>query len=152
MGKKWKWGFFLISPFALILYFILLIVANDSYSYVTRRYLRIKEDRIERITEIKDFPSFKVMEYTEGKRGFNGDYTDRFICEFDEIPSPEFYEELDSLCNHNLWDYRDGEYSFSTMWGNGIPAPKGESEEFDGIFGLYIKKNSREFTVTLGSW
>lgn len=83
MGKKWKWGFFLISPFALILYFILLVVANDSYSYVTRRYLRIKEDRIERITEIKDFPSFKVMEYKEGKRGFNGDCTDRFICEFD---------------------------------------------------------------------
>ena len=59
----------------------------------------------------------------------------------------------------NLWYkehtgkyFHDDEYSYSIMWGNGLPAPKGESEEDDGMFSLSFKKGSKIINLSHGSW
>lgn len=46
----------------------------------------------------------------------------------------------------------DSVYSYSTLWGNGIPAPKGESEADDGIFKITLTKGSKYGEIEDGAW
>ena len=64
------------------------------------------------------------------------------------------YHYLDSIINSSKtgWSKRDDEYNYSVMWGNGLPAPKGESEEDDGMFSLSFKRGSKIINLSHGSW
>lgn len=37
-------------------------------------------------------------------------------------------------------------------WGNGMPAPKGESEDEDRSFSISFKKGSKKATINSGMW
>ena len=38
------------------------------------------------------------------------------------------------------------------MWGNGLPAPKGENEEEDMYFSLSVEKESKFINIKYGTW
>ena len=63
LKRVWVWLMILVSPLFLIIYFIALIELDTEYRYIQRRYLSISESRLEKITGVKDFPDFKVVEY-----------------------------------------------------------------------------------------
>ena len=110
-------------------------------------------ERIERITGVK-VPEFRIIERHEGKRHFTGDYLDTLIIEFESIPSDELFEEIDRMIasNDTKWEKSDSVYSYSTFWGNGIPAPEGESEADDGIFKITLTKGSKYGEIEDGAW
>ena len=37
-----------------------------------------------------------MVEYEQGERYFNGDYSDSFTLEFKEMPNTDFYDEFDN--------------------------------------------------------
>ena len=110
-------------------------------------------ERIERITGVR-VPKFAIIERHEGERHFTGDYLDTLIIEFESIPSDELFEEIDSLIASysTKWEKNGSVYSYSTFWGNGYPAPKGESEAADGIFKITLTKGSKYGQIEDGAW
>ena len=110
-------------------------------------------ERIERITGVK-VPKFDIIERHKGERHFTGDYLDTLIIEFESIPSDELFEEIDSIIasNNTMWEKNGCVYSYSIYWGNGYPAPKGESEAADGIFNITLTKGSKYGEIQDGAW
>ena len=116
-----------------------------------RKYSFLDKDRIERITEVR-LPDFKLIEYNKGRTGFNGDYSDHLTIEFKDSLTNEFYAALDSLVEKEVWNKRENRYSFSAMWGNGLPAPKGENKEEDITFSITIEKGTNTAEIRTGLW
>lgn len=69
-----------------------------------------------------------------------------------EIPTEQTYQTLDSLIISGIWDKDNNTYLFGTMWGNGLPAPKGENEEEDMYFSLSVEKESKFINIKYGTW
>lgn len=112
-----------------------------------------EKERLRRITGVV-FPDFKVVDYKRGERSFHGDYTDEVIIEFKAIPSDDFYQTIDSLIKmpDSYWSKKELHYSYSRMWGNGIPTPEGENDEEDMTFNISFDKGSKQVTLTYGAW
>ena len=110
-------------------------------------------ERIERITGAK-VPKFAIIERHEGERHFTGDYLDTIRIEFEYIPSDELFIKIDSMIasKSTKWEKKDSVYSYSTFWGNGYPAPEGESEAADGIFMITLIKGSKYGEIVDGAW
>lgn len=110
-------------------------------------------DRIERVTGIR-VPKYRIIEIHEGKRHFTGDYEDWWKIEFETIPSEELFCEIDEMiANGNTGWLKEGDrYSFSVIWGNGFPTPKGESDSYDGTFRITITKGEKVGEIKSGSW
>jgi len=62
---------------------------------------------------------------------------------------------------HDFWyeklaehfdSFEPGKYSYSAIWGNGMEAPKGESNEDDISFSIVIERASKTFHIRLGEW
>ena len=104
-------------------------------------------DRIERITGVR-IPEYKVTKAFIGPTSFLGDFEDSLYIEFETLPSDELFEKIDSL----NW-YREGDkYSFSTIWGNGSPAPEGENDEEDRFFEIKLTKGEKTGIIVYGMW
>ena len=131
----------------------ILALLVGSYIYYEWIWEEWSIERIERITGVK-VPIFAIIERHEGERHFTGDYLDTLIIEFESIPSDELFEEIDSMIasNSTKWEKKDSVYSYSTFWGNGYPAPKGESEAADGIFKITLTKGSKYGQIEDGAW
>ena len=150
IGKKVRILLFLISPLMLIIYFSSALIGYYGYH---RKYHFADNEVIERITGVA-FPEVDIIDYEKGESGFLGDYSDKLILEMEEELGESTYHYLDSIINNGNtgWSKRDDEYSYSIMWGNGLPTPKGESEEDDGMFSLSFKKGSKIINLSHGSW
>ena len=133
-----------------ILFVILLLEYIDN---LNNRYRFRDHHTIGRITGTS-FPAFIVREYKEGKRSFTGDHTDILLIEFREIPSDAFYKSLDSLINepNSGWSVSENQYSYSIVWGNGFPVPKGENDEDDGFINITLEKGKKLAKISYGSW
>ena len=131
----------------------LLILFLGAYVYYEWIWEECPPERIERISGVK-VPKFDIIERHEGERHFTGDYLETLIIEFESIPSDELFEEIDSMIasNSTKWEKKDSVYSYSTFWGNGHPAPKGESEATDGIFKITLTKGSKYAEIQDGAW
>ena len=153
IGKKVRILLLLISPLMLIVYFIIFLLALQGYDDYQRKYKFANNEAIERITGVA-FPELDIVEYKKDNRGFLGDYSDKLILEMEEELGESTYHYLDSIVNsgNTGWSKRDDEYSYSIMWGNGLPAPKGESEEEDGMFSLSFKRGSKMVNLSHGAW
>lgn len=158
LAGKWKLNrgrllLMLISPLFLIIYLFIFAWGYATYLDYERKYYFADEDRIERITGVR-FPDMEIIEYNEGKRGFTGDYSDRLIVEFEELPSEKVYQTLDSLIESGKTGWRKNEdaYVFSVTWGNGLPAPKGEYEDEDRSFSISFGKGSQIATIKSSMW
>ena len=156
LGHRWKMGnkyvrivAMLLSPLFLALYLLLFTIVcfEDDRSYFQNR------GRIERITEVR-IPKFKVIEYHEGQRGFNGDFNDWFVFEFKATPPHELFDEIDKLIKtgNTSWYKEGNEYIFDKTWGNGLPAPKGERENEDRMFSITITRGEKQGIIRHGMW
>ena len=153
IGKKVRILLLLISPLMLIGYIILFLLALQGFDDYQRKYKFANNEAIERITGVA-FPEVDIIDYKKDNRGFLGDYNDKLTLEMEDELSDSTYHYLDSIINagNTEWSKRDDEYSYSIMWGNGLPAPEGESEEDDGMFSMSFKKGSKIINLSHGSW
>ena len=132
---------------------ILLVVISWLYIYYEWIWEEWPTERIERITGVK-VPEFAIIERHEGERHFTGDYLDTLIIEFKSMPSDELFNDIDKLIDagNTKWVKEGNKYTFSTIWGNGYPAPKGESEAADGTFKLTLIKGRKYGEIEDGAW
>ena len=72
-----KWIFATIG----ILLATLILIILGAFAYYEWIWQEWSPARIERITGVR-VPNYKMIEYDEGTRGFNGDFKDRFAIEF----------------------------------------------------------------------
>ena len=107
---------------------------------------------VQNITGVK-FPKYKLVSAENGTRSFNGDGSDRFTLEFKQLPDDDFYTILDQNQDFFKWT-EDGRttYSFERIWGNGLPAPQGESDNDDYNFKVKIEKGAKEFYIVVTTW
>jgi hypothetical protein len=136
-----------------ILFGGLLILFLGLYVYYEWIWEEWPVERIERVTGVK-VPSYKIIETHKGKRAFTGDHEDWFEIEFKKIPSDDLFDEIDRMiASGNTGWKRDGNnYSFSVVWGNGFPTPKGESDSYDGTFSITLTKGEKNGEIRSGSW
>ena len=142
-----------VSYSPLILLF-LVVVGGWAYSYYGRKYEFADKERLERITGVA-YPDYRIGWYLHGGHSFNGDYSDEAGIKFEEAPSADFYRCLDSLATvkGSHWSkQKDGSYSFRYIWGDGSPAPKGESDEEDRHIHIKIRKGSEWAEIEYGAW
>ena len=149
----------------IVIYIIIFGVAGYIFNKDIKdvKTIKLEEERIERITGT-EFPAFdyhRTTFYHSG--GMLGDFTCSAIYKFDKVPTNEFYNTLDSLCNveGSNWSKSNNqsdstasaeEYSFHIIWGNNYPAPEGESPEDDRLITIEIPKGQKEFKITYGAW
>lgn len=137
---------FFLSPLMLIVFAAAIIICYFYYyDYYYPQHHFVRPKVVKNITGVA-FPKYKVVDYRPSKSRW--DRSDSFTLEFIEMPSEEFYKELDT----HFDSFELGEYSFSAIWGNGIEAPKGELEKYDGTFRVKIEKGSKTFWIQAGTW
>ena len=153
IGKKARVVLLLISPFMLVVYLIVFALVLDGYYNYQRKYHFADNEVIERITGVA-FPELEIIDYKKGKLSFTCDYRDELTLEMEEELDESTYHYLDSIINSGTagWSKRNDEYIYSSIWGNGLPAPKGENEEDDRIFSLSFKKGCKIIEVSSGAW
>ena len=136
-----------------ILFLGLLFLILASYAYYEWIWKEWPVERIERVTGVS-VPSYKIIETNKGNRAFTGDYEDSFEIEFKDMPSDELFDEIDRMIasGNTGWRREGNRYSFSVIWGNGLPAPKGESEQNDRTFELIITRGEKVGEIKSGAW
>ena len=132
---------FVLSPMMLIIVVVLALLVQMDYSYYSRRHF-VKSSVIENITGVS-FPKYRVVD----RRSTWNSY-DNFTLEFKRMPDEAFYKELDE----HFDCFEPGKYSYSAIWGNGLEAPKGESDEDDISFSIDIKRDSKVFHIRVMQW
>jgi hypothetical protein len=144
---KWlRMLLFFLSPLMLIVFAVAIISCYFYYQdYYYPRHHFVRQRVVENITGVP-FPKYKVVDYRQSKSRM--DKSDSFTLEFKEMPSEGFYKELEEHFNC----FEPGKYSYSAIWGNGIEAPKGESDKDDGTFHVEIEKGSKTFYIEAGTW
>ncbi len=138
---------FFLSPLMLILIVIAVILGDMYYSDFYARHHFVKPKVVENITGVR-LPNYKVVKYERGPRSFNGDYSDEFVLEFENVPDEAFYDTP----KEHFDSFEPGKYSYSAIWGNGLEAPKGESDKDDIGFSINIERGSKTFHVRVMEW
>ena len=153
IGKKVRMSLLLISPLMLIVYAVAVLFILQGYNNYRIRHHFASNEVIERITGVP-FPKLNIIDYEKGDAGFLGDYNDMLTLEMENDLSKSTYHYLDSVISagDTNWSKHDDEYRYSIMWGNGLPAPKGENEEDDMTFSLSFKAGSEIVTLNYGAW
>lgn len=136
-----------------ILFATIMLAVVGSYVYYKWFYQVWSPARIERVTGVR-VPKYKIIESHKGPRGFNGDYNDWHKIEFKTIPSDELFDEIDKKIEtgKTAWSREGKSYSFSVMWGNGFPTPKGERDDDDGMFSITMKRGEKTGRIFSGTW
>ena len=153
IGKKLRTFLLLISPFMIVVYVLVCMAVYGVWSSYDRKYRFADNQAIERVTGVR-FPKLKLVDYDKGGSSFTGDFNDCLTLEMQDELSEATYNFLDSLiCSGNTeWKKRDGQYNYSIMWGNGMPAPEGEDDDEDIAFSLSFKEGSRTVVINYGYW
>lgn len=140
---------FVLSPMMLV---VMAVAAFLGYDHYTDHYMQhhfVKRRVIENITGVR-LPRYKVID--RGKEwvcfGRSPDHTYYFTLEFKKMPDDIFYENLDK----HFDCFEPGKYSYSAIWGNGMEAPKGESDKDDISFSIDIERGSKTFHIRVGEW
>ena len=153
IGKKLRILLLLFSPLLLFVYLILFLMGVQGYYDNRRKHHFADEQVIGCITGVT-FPELHIIDYQKGKTSFLGDYSDKLVMQMGEALNPETYHYLDSIikAGHPHWSFRDNQYSYSRIWGNGFPAPEGQNDEEDVMFSLSFQKGSDTLTLNYGAW
>lgn len=136
-----------------VLFGVILLIFLGVYVYSEWIWEEWPPERIERISGIR-IPKYKILNCYQGERHFTGDYEDRYEIEFVTMPSDELFEKIDKLiaAGNTKWVKEDNKYTFSIMWGNGLPTPKGEHDADDTTFRLTINKGKSYGEIWSGAW
>ena len=95
-------------------------------------------------------PGYKVVEQGEGWKCFGRfpEHSYDYTLEFKTMPDVAFYEKLEERFDC----FEPGKYGYSAIWGNGIKAPKGESDDDDISFSIEIERGSKNFQIRVAEW
>ena len=140
---------FVLSPMMLV---VMAVAALWGYGYYSEHYMQhhfVRRRVVENITGV-EFPKYKVVDRGEDRKCFScfPEHAYDFTLEFNKMPDEEFYKKLDE----HFDCFEPGEYSYSAIWGNGLEAPKGESDEDDIGFSIDIERSSKTFHVRVWTW
>ena len=140
---------FVLSPLMLAIVAVLVFRGYIHYSEHRMQHHFVKRRVIENITGVR-LPRYKVVEEGETWKCFSRfpDHSYDFTLEFKKMPDETFYRELDE----HFDCFEPGKYSYSAIWGNGIEAPKGESDKDDISFSIDIEKGSKTFHIRVMEW
>lgn len=147
---KWlRIALFVVSPMMLI---VVSVCAFLGYYYYFEYYMEhhfVRRRVVENITGVK-FPNYKVVNRGEEWKCFSRfpEPAYDFTLKFNKMPDDEFYKKLDE----HFDCFEPGEYSYSAIWGNGLEAPKGESDEDDISFSIDIERGSKTFHIRAARW
>lgn len=132
---------------------MILLWGYNVYVDYQRKYYFTDIDRLERITGVR-FPEMNVVEFHKGYSRLLGDYNDEVVVVFKDSLSDTFYFSLDSIIKvgNTNWNMNRDTYVFSQTWGNGMPAPTGESDEEDRMFCISFDKRSNKAVIHSGMW
>lgn len=140
---------FVLSPMMLV---VMAVAVFWGYDYFSEHYMQhhfVRRRVVENITGVR-LPQYKVVKrWEEGSRASRfPDHSYDFTLEFKKMPDEDFYKKLDEQFDC----FEPGKYSYSTIWGNGIEAPKSESEKDDISFSIDIERGSKTFHIRVGEW
>ena len=140
---------FVLSPMMLV---VIAVAALWGYGYYSEHYMQhhfVRRRVVENITGVR-LPRYKVIDRGEEWECFSRlpEHTYDFTLEFKKMPGEDFYEKLDE----HFDCLEAGKYSYSAIWGNGIEAPKGESDDDDISFTIDIERGSKTFQIRVGRW
>ena len=140
---------FVVSPMMLV---VMAVAALWGYDYYSEHYMQhhfVRRRVVENITGVK-FPKYKVLNRGEEWKCFgrSPEHVYDFTMEFDKMPDEEFYKKLDVYFDC----FEPDKYSYSAIWGNGLEAPKGESDKDDISFSIDIERGSKTFHIRVGEW
>ena len=140
---------FVFSPLVLVVVVVAGLWGYSNYPEYYMKHHFVKRRVVENITGVR-FPEYKVVNRGEEWRCFCRfpEHAYDFTLEFYKMPDDEFYKKLDE----HFDCFEPGGYSFSAIWGNGLEAPKGESDEDDISFSIDIKKDSKTFQIRATRW
>jgi hypothetical protein len=138
-----------LSPMMLV---VMAVVALWGYDYYSEYYMQhhfVRRRVVENITSVR-LPSYKVIDQGEEWECFSRspEHTYDFTLEFKKMPDEDFYEKL----AEHFDCLEAGKYSYSAIWGNGIEAPKGESDDDDISFSIDIERGSKTFHIRVVEW
>ena len=140
--------------FLIPLLLIALIRIDNATDFISRKRRFDDAETLTRITET-NFPKFKVVEfYEDWILGPNLKHDNELTLEFKKLPTENFYRVIDSLARDTAsgWSAKDDStYYYSRTWGNGLPAPLGESDEEDMFLEIEIKRGEKRFYVYYGA-
>ena len=107
--------------------------------------------RIERITGVR-VPDYTITGFSHGNHAIPNDFNDRFYIEFKAMPSDEMFDEIDEMIatGKTAWEKDGDKYFFSVTWGNGLPAPKGERKDGEGMFSIAITRGEINGKIVAG--
>ena len=132
----------------------MLIRIDDATDIISRKRRFDDAETLTRITET-NFPKFKVVEfYEDWILGPNLKHDNELTLEFKKLPTEDFYAVIDSIAKYadSGWSVKDDStYYYSRTWGNGLPAPLGESDEEDMFLEIEIKRGEKRFYVNYGA-
>ena len=140
---------FLLSPMIIVVLALVVLWGIDYYPKYYMQHHFVKRRVVENITGVR-LPEYKVVERGDGWNCF-GRYPEHaydFTLEFRKIPDDAFYETLDE----HFDCFEAGKYSYSAIWGNGLEAPKGESDKDDISFSIDIERGSKTFHIRVVEW
>ena len=147
---KIAYNFIFLIPLLLIA----LIRIDNATDFISRKRRFDDAETLTRITET-NFPKFKVVEfYEDWILGPNLKHDNELTLEFKKLPTENFYIVIDSLARDTAsgWSAKDDStYYYSRTWGNGLPAPLGESDEEDMFLEIEIKRGEKRFYVYYGA-
>lgn len=140
---------FVLSPMMLV---VMAVAAFWGYGYYSEHYIQhhfVRRKVVENITGVR-LPRYKVIDRGDEERPVRcfPDHTYDFTLEFKKMPDETFYEKLDEHFNC----FESGKYSYSAIWGNGLEAPKGESDKDDISFSIDIERGSKTFHIRVIGW
>ena len=140
---------FVLSPMMLV---VIAVVALWGYDYYSEYYMQhhfVRRRVVENITGVR-LPRYKVIErWGEDSRSRRfPERTYDFSLEFKKMPDEDFYKKLDE----HFDCFEPGKYIHSAIWGNGMEAPKGESDKDDISFSIDIEQASKTFHIRVGEW
>ncbi len=140
---------FVFSPMMLI---IMAVAAFWGYDYYSEHYMQhhfVRHRVVENITGVS-LPRYKVVDRGEEWVCFGRfpEHTYDFTLEFKKMPDDDFYKKLDE----HFACHEPGKYSYSAIWGNGMEAPKGESDQDDTSFSIDIERGLKTFHIRVGEW
>jgi len=140
---------FVLSPMMLV---IMAVAAFWGYDYYSEHYIQhhfVRRMVVENITGVR-LPRYKVVDRGEEWKCFSRfpEHTYDFTLEFKKMPDEDFYKKLDE----HFDSFESGKYSYSAIWGNGMEAPKGESDKDDISFSIDIERGSKTFHIRVGEW
>ena len=140
---------FVLSPMMLVVMVVAVFWGYDNYSEHYMQHHFVRRSVVENITGVK-FPKYKVLNQGEEWRCFSRfpEHTYDFTLEFKKMPDEDFYKKLDE----HFDCFEPGKYSYSAIWGNGLEAPKGESDQDDISFSIDIERGSKTFHIRVGEW